>query len=229
MQNKITGRNIEITPALRDYAIDKASKLEDYFNNIQKVEVVLETRSIDDIDKRQVAEIRAWLAGKKMIQAIEAGRDAYAAIDMVLEEAKRQVKKHKDMLVKEQRRSAGATKRELSEVEAGADEAGPGLVQLDKLAKKPMDIEEAKAELKIMDQDFLAFRNADNDEINVVRKSGKKIELLKPEKALLPNEAVEELKKTKKNLIVFKNKSSNTPSIVFRRKSGNFGLIEPEL
>jgi len=229
MQIKITGRNIEITPALRDYAIDKASKLEDYFNNIQKVEVVLETRSIDDIDKRQVAEIRAWLAGKKMIQAIEAGRDAYAAIDMVLEEAKRQVKKHKDMLVKEQRRSAGATKRELSEVEAGADEAGPGLVQLDKLAKKPMDIEEAKAELKIMDQDFLAFRNADNDEINVVRKSGKKIELLKPEKALLPNEAVEELKKTKKNLIVFKNKSSNTPSIVFRRKSGNFGLIEPEL
>jgi len=68
MQIKVTGRGTDITPAIRDYALDKASKLEEFFSNIQKVEVVIEAHAIDDVEKRQVAEIRAWMAGKKMIR-----------------------------------------------------------------------------------------------------------------------------------------------------------------
>ncbi|MBN2057294.1 MAG: ribosome-associated translation inhibitor RaiA [Candidatus Saganbacteria bacterium] len=104
MQIKVTGRNIDITSALRDYIHEKVTKLEEFFRNIQKAEVVLETKAIDNVDRRQVAEIRAWLAGKKMIQAVEAGRDAYAAFDMALEEAKRQVERYKEKKVGERRR-----------------------------------------------------------------------------------------------------------------------------
>lgn len=104
MQIKVTGRNIEITPPIRDYVHAKVGKLEEFYNNILKIEVVLKTTSIDDIDRRQVAEVRAWLAGKKVIQAIEAGRDIYAAVDMVVAEAKRQIQKHKEKHGREQRR-----------------------------------------------------------------------------------------------------------------------------
>ena len=114
MQITVTGRNIDITPPIRDYVHEKVGKLEEFFNNIQKIEVVLETHSIDDVERRQVAEIRAWMGGLKMIQATEAGRDIYAAVDLCVEEAKRQIIKHKDKLGHEQRRKARKSKRTIS-------------------------------------------------------------------------------------------------------------------
>ena len=229
MQIKVTGRGLDITPPLRDYVLEKVGKLEEFFNNIQKVEVVLEARSIDDAERRQVAEIRAWMAGLKMIQASEAGRDEYAAVDLVIEEAKRQIQRHKRKHVHEQRRKGEKVKREVSEISFAEpiDEEEPVLVKLNRISSKPMNLEEAEEELKISSQDFLAFRNSENNEVNVIRKNGEGFELLRPDKDLLPEEAVETLKTSGKLLIVFNNKSSRIPSIVFRRKSGNFGLIEP--
>lgn len=228
MQIKVTGRGTEISAPLRDYVHEKVSKLEEFFSNIQKVEVILEARSIDDVERRQVAEIRAWMAGLKMIQASEAGRDMYAAIDLVIEEAKRQIQRHKQKHVQEQRRKAEKVKHELSAIPHAEVESGPVLVKLKRSSGKPMDLDEATEELKLLKQDFLAFRNIETNELNVIRKSEKEFVLLRPEKEMLPDEAVEELKKSGNNLIVFNNKSSRIPSVIFRRKSGNFGLIEPE-
>ena len=228
MQIKITGRGIEITPSLRDYIHEKVGKLEEFFSNIQKVEVILDARATDDVERRQVAEIRAWMAGLKMIQASEAGRDMYAAVDLVVEEAKRQIQRHKRKHVHEQRRKAEKVKRELTAIPYTEEETGPVLVKLRRASQKPMNLEEAKDELKLLKQDFLAFRNTETSELNVIQKNGKEFELLRPEKEMLPDEAVEELKKSGQNLILFNNKSSQLPSVVFRRKSGNFGLIEPE-
>ena len=230
MQIKVTGRGLDITPAIRDYAHEKVMKLEAFFNNIQKVEVVLETHSIDDAEKRQTAEIRAWMAGHKMIQAIEAGRDVYAALDLVIEEAKRQVEKHKDKLVHGKRRKASKMKKEMrafSVKEEGVQE--PELVKLSLFAKKPMNIEQAKDQLKSLDQDFLAFRNADNQAVNVVKKNSKDIEVLSASHDLNEDQALAELKKSGHDLIFFNNTATKIPSVIYRRKSGNFGLIEPEI
>jgi putative sigma-54 modulation protein len=101
MQIKISGHGIEVTPALRDYVQQKAGKLEEYFKNIQKVEIVLDARQIYDAERRQVAEVRAWMGGNKMVQAKEGGRDMYAAVDLVLEEVKKQIEKHKEKMGRE--------------------------------------------------------------------------------------------------------------------------------
>ncbi len=229
MQIKVTGRRgTEVSAPLRDYVHEKVGKLEEFFGNIQKVEVILEARAIDDVEKRQVAEIRAWMAGRKMIQALEAGRDAYAAVDLVIEEAKRQVQRHKRKHVHEQRRKAERLKQELKSMPLPEAEAGPSLVKLSRFSRKPMNFEEAKDELKILGQDFLAFRNRESGEVNVIRRHEHEFELLRPQKELLPEEALEELRKNNGDLIVFVNKTNHIPSVVFRRKSGNFGLIEPE-
>jgi putative sigma-54 modulation protein len=113
MQINITCRGTEVTPPIRDYAQEKIVKLEEFFSNIQKVEVVLEARDIDDAERAQFAEIRAWMAGFKMIQATAEARDVYAAIDLVIEEAKRQIQKHKEKHVKESRRKASKMKRDI--------------------------------------------------------------------------------------------------------------------
>jgi len=113
MQILITGKHLEITQAIRDYAEKKVIKLKEFYDNIIKVEVVLEASKIEDLEKAQVAEIRAWLAGKKVIQAVAGARDIYAAIDLALEEAITQVKKFKEKHKDEQRRHAGEIKREI--------------------------------------------------------------------------------------------------------------------
>jgi putative sigma-54 modulation protein len=106
MQIKITGHKMEMTPALRDYVQNKITKLEDIFSNIQKTEVVLDAKANADDTRSQVAEIRVWMSGKKVIQAKEAGKDAYAAFDLALDEAKRQVERHKEKLGHEKRRQS---------------------------------------------------------------------------------------------------------------------------
>jgi putative sigma-54 modulation protein len=229
MQIKVTGRGTEITPAIRDYALDKASKLEEFFSNIQKVEVVIEAHAIDDVEKRQMAEIRAWMAGKKVIQAKEAGRDAYAALDLVIQEAKRQIEKHKEKHVKERRRKGSKEKRARRETTFEAPENDTALVKLSRFVRKIMTLKEAQEELKVMGQDFLAFRNADNNEVNVIRNNKGKVEILRAEKEMSTDDAVAELQSSGSNLIIFNNASTRTPSIIFKRKSGNFGLIEPEI
>jgi ribosomal subunit interface protein len=104
MQIKVSGKGMKVTSALRDYVFAKTEKFEEFFKNIQKVEVLLEARDIDDTKRSQVAEVRIWLGGLKEIQAIEGGSDMYEAIDLVMAEATSQIKKHKQMHTDEQRR-----------------------------------------------------------------------------------------------------------------------------
>ena len=228
MQIKITGHKIKITEPLRDYTQEKIGKLEEFFANIQKVEVVLDARSIDDVNQRQVAEIRVWLAGLKFIQATAAGKDMYAAIDVALAEAIRQVERHKEKHSKEKRRKAEKTKQLYRANPLPEPEYSPSLVKLNRFANKPMSFEEAKEELKNLAQDFLAFRNTATNDFNVVYKNKKKYELLQARQNLTPDQAMAELQSKDKKILFFNNQETNLPSIVFRRKSGNFGLIEPE-
>jgi len=103
---------------LKDYVNEKAAKFEEFFGNIQKTEVVLDARSNANADQRQVAEFRVWAAGHKMIMATEAGRDMYTAIDLAADEVKRQLEKHKEMIVKEHRRQGTKLKQLSREIPA---------------------------------------------------------------------------------------------------------------
>ena len=40
MNITVTGRHMEITDVMRDYALEKVSRLTRYFENIQRIEVV---------------------------------------------------------------------------------------------------------------------------------------------------------------------------------------------
>lgn len=113
MQIKIQGHGMDLTPALKAYAEKKIGKLDEFFSNIIKAEIILDDRHIRDSKRRQVAEVSMWVAGKKVIRATEAGEDMYAAIDLVSEELKQQLKKFKDKHVKNKRREAEEIKREL--------------------------------------------------------------------------------------------------------------------
>lgn len=117
MQITVTGRGLELTQPLKDYATTKGKKVQEFFDNIQKVEFILEVKDLADVLKRHIVEIKMWAAGHKFIQAIAHGKDMYIAVDKAVDEAKKQIEKHKEKLVFEQRREAGKAKHDYSQME----------------------------------------------------------------------------------------------------------------
>lgn len=92
MQLNITGHHVEITEALREFVTTKFSKLEQYFDRINQVYVVLSVEKI-----QHIAEATVHINGGEL-HATSEQLDMYAAIDTLVDKLARQLNKHKDKL-----------------------------------------------------------------------------------------------------------------------------------
>ena len=121
MDITISGRNVHVTEAMKNYAREKALRLEKYFERIQHVRVTLNIEG-----ERQMAEMVATAIGGATLVAHTTEPDMYAAIDLVVEKLERQIKKHKEKLYfKRERKKGEATEAEAAsgeEAEASEDE-----------------------------------------------------------------------------------------------------------
>ncbi|WP_312241457.1 ribosome hibernation promoting factor [Pantoea sp.] len=92
MQLNITGQHVEITDPLRDFVNNKFAKLEQYFDRINQVYIVLKVERV-----MQVAEATLHVNGGELHATSEA-EDMYAAIDGLIDKLSRQLTRHKDKL-----------------------------------------------------------------------------------------------------------------------------------
>jgi putative sigma-54 modulation protein len=90
MNLNLTGRHLEITPAIREHVVAKLDKVKRHFDNVIDVNVIL---SVDKL--QQKAEASLHLSGKTII-AEAVNENLYAAIDALIESLDRQVLKHKE-------------------------------------------------------------------------------------------------------------------------------------
>lgn len=97
----VTFRHTEPTDALKQYAEEKMHRLGKYFSQPLDAHVVLSVES----KERQTAEVELHAHGG-MIHAKEQTEDLYAAIDLVTDNLKRQLKKQKDKIKLEPRRKS---------------------------------------------------------------------------------------------------------------------------
>lgn len=92
MNLSISGHHLEVTPALREYALNKLERVKRHFDQVIDVGIIL---SVDKL--QQKAEINLHLRGKDIfVEAVD--EDMYAAIDALIDKLDRQVIKHKDKL-----------------------------------------------------------------------------------------------------------------------------------
>ncbi len=92
MQIQITGRHLEITPSLKRYVEDKLSKLNNHFDNIIAVRVIL------SVEKgKQMAEAVINVPGNEFVAKSDS-QDMYATVDMLQDKLDAQVRKHKQKL-----------------------------------------------------------------------------------------------------------------------------------
>lgn len=92
MNLHLTGRHLDITPAIRDYAIGKISKIKRHFDNVIDVNIVLSVEKL-----KQKAEATMHISGKDVFVECE-DENLYAAIDGLVDKLDRQVMKHKEKL-----------------------------------------------------------------------------------------------------------------------------------
>lgn len=92
MQVSVTGRHIETTDAMRQYAELKAGKLVRFYDRIERIDVVLDQES----NKQHRVEVVVRADHKNTFVAqVDAG-DFYEAVDLVVDKLERQLTRHKE-------------------------------------------------------------------------------------------------------------------------------------
>ena len=92
MNLNITGRHVEVTPAIRDYVSTKLDRVIRHFDNVTSVAVILSVEKL-----QQKAEVTLHVRGKDIFVESE-DTDLYAAIDAMADKLDRQVQKYKQKM-----------------------------------------------------------------------------------------------------------------------------------
>jgi putative sigma-54 modulation protein len=176
MKIHFTGRQIDVTPALRTAAEERLSKLERFLDPLMEAHVILAVEK-----HRHRAEVVVHGKHVTLSAAAETG-DMYSTLARVADRLERQAKKHREKLkVEKHRKGARSSPRRVPESSGTASE-NPRVVRVDSTPLKPMSVEEA----------------------------------------------ILQLTETEKEFVVFRNSPSRRVSVLYRRKDGNYGLIEPK-
>jgi len=93
MQISVSGRHMGISGSLKQYCEEKSERLVRFYDRIQSIEVVLDCQN-----GQHMAEMIVHIEGAQPFVAKETQEDAYAAIDLLLDKAKAQIRRHKEKL-----------------------------------------------------------------------------------------------------------------------------------
>ena len=174
MKMSISGRHMNVPDDVRAFAEKKFSKLEKYFNREAEAKLTFSTSKHGSFVKLEATILhRGWV-----YRTETENHDTYAVIDKAVDVIDRQIRKNKTKL--EKKFHSGAF--EDMEVETEFEQNSHDIVKSKKFAIKPMSVEEAVLQMDLIGHEFFMFRNAEDEQINVV----------------------------------------------YKRKDGNYGLIEPE-
>ena len=97
MDITVSGQQVEITPPLRDYALEKIGRIQRHFDHAITADVVLHVEK-----KRYTAEANIRAKGT-IIHADAASEDMYAAIDLLIDKLDRQILRHKEKVMDQHR------------------------------------------------------------------------------------------------------------------------------
>ena len=179
MRVDITGRHVDITPALRQLIERRLARVERLLNDsVVSVKVILTLEKY-----RHRVEILVHARGDHSLRVLGEGNAWPLSVREAVEKLEQQALKVKGKWG--ERKRSDTRRRASSEPAARAAEpesVAPRVIRATRYAVKPMSIEDASLRLEGSAESFIVFRNADSDAV----------------------------------------------SILYRRKDGNLGLIEPD-
>ena len=176
MRTVITGRHMDVSPALHERVDKKLKKLDKYFGGNTEAHVFMH------VEKGHHSMEATIVYDGITFRAEETSDNMYKSIDSVLKKIDKQIKHHRSRLEKRLKTGAFNGGESLDLNEAMDEPPISEIVKTKKFPVKPIDVEEAQLQMQLVGHNFFVFTNADTEQVNVL----------------------------------------------YRRKDGNFGLIEPE-
>ncbi len=161
----VRGKNIEITPSLREYVEKRVGKVTKYFENVGEITVLLTVSK-----GRHIVEVTVPVQGGVLLRGEEATMDMYTSIDLVVEKLERQIHKQKTKLTR-RFREGGLKAEAFKEDELAArQDVGEeyAVVKKKKFVVKPMDVQEAIMQMNLLNHNFFVYRDAQTEDVNVV-------------------------------------------------------------
>ena len=169
MNITVTGRHVNVTESMREYAKEKVQKLEKFAPRL-----IIDTHIIMDVEKyRQTVEVT--LKGKTFsIHAEEETGDMYSSIDILISKLEKKLRSIKEKLQDHHKKSTKEVETILH-VLPKSEKESPGeektiTVRSEKLDGKPLFLEDAIMKLQELHSPFLVFINAETNKINVAHK-----------------------------------------------------------
>ena len=170
----IIGKNIDVTPGLREAVEEKIGKLEKYFTPDTEVHVTLSVEK-----DRQKIEVTIPVKGS-IIRSEQVSNDLYVSIDLVEEIIERQLKKYKSKLVNYKQNSDNFKQDYIEKDFADDDEIK--IIRSKKFDMKPMYPEDACVQMGLLGHNFFVFQNAETDQVCVVyKRKGNTYGMIEPE------------------------------------------------
>ena len=156
---KITGRHMDVTPALKRYIRTRFERLERYDVSLDRLEVVLSVTKL-----QHTAEVVCSIRGKRF-QAKTSTREMYATVDQLVDRLDRQIRKYKERRVEHK----GRTKRALPP----PPPAGPDHDEFKIVRPKIAVLSRSEARNRL-DRDpgaMVLFTCADSGKLQILRRS----------------------------------------------------------
>jgi putative sigma-54 modulation protein len=171
---KLSGRNVDVTEALREYVESKMTRLERFNGQITDARVTLTVRDVRDAGRRNRVEVQLNVPNG-IIRAEEHHADMYAAIDKAGDVLERQLRKFKTKIMRH-RNEAPIDAAPPMPADTGDDvsEFSPEIVRQKRFDLRPMSAEDAVTQMEALGHDFYVFLNMTTDSCGVVyrRKDG---------------------------------------------------------
>jgi len=171
MNISFTFKNFEPSEDLKGYASKRFEKIAKY---VSDSEADLQINLL--VDKfRHKADV-ILNADNIHISAYEASEDMYSTIDLVLDKLVAQLRKMREKMKSRSKKARGnkLVQMNVLSFEDLPTEVAPTIIGTDEYEPKPMSVDEAAMQLDALENEFLVFRNAETEGVNVIykRKNG---------------------------------------------------------
>ncbi len=182
MKLLIHGRNLELTPALREYTQSKLERAFQHFGDMVKEADIHLSVARNPSVPQQTAEVTVFANGT-VIRAQERSENLYASIDLVANKLSRQLRRFKERN-NDHHHSSGHSASITPPTESISNETlvegslldgkeanlpNPG-IRRKYFTMNPMTMEQARHQLDLIDHDFYLFRDEENNELKVIYK-----------------------------------------------------------
>lgn len=226
MQVTVKGRHTHVSDPVKEMATRKLERIRRFFDRILTLEIEFSEEHNPRIADRHTVEVT--LSTKQhVLRAHASGPDPASAVDGVVDKLERQVKSLKGKITRKGHReqeTIRAPETLRSPSSRGSRRTGPATGPK-RAAKAPRPDALVEGARNTQDVPIESSEGTEEDGADEPRITRVKRFALKP---MTPEEAVLRMGSLGHDFYLFLDAESEQAGVVYRRKDGSFGLIEPE-